>query len=199
MVPVAVVRMFIPFFADAASTSITAGTPPFAGTYKPEGALSSLNGITPNGLWTLKIYDDDALFSGTFLSWQLNVYATSGTTDWTLIREVPITATDATSLIASASYSSDPQTNGGVKTALTVNTSSAGVVGTTITTLPGTTLFRSAASPSAGTGNYWVSTCMQAEQNNLTAGQTYYYQVWRKGLVEAGNENCSLIVTRQAK
>ncbi len=187
-------------FSDAATTSILSGLAPFAGSYQPETALSLINGISANGNWTLKIYDDLAGDIGTLVSWQLNVYNTSAAgSNWTLIKEIPISAINVASLIASASYSCDPQSNGGVKTALTVNTSSAGAVGTSITNLPGTTLFRSAASPTSGTGNYWVSTCMQAEQNNLIAGQMYYYQVWRKGLVEAGNENCSLIVTRQAK
>lgn len=43
---------------DAAATSITAGTAPFAGTYRPEGLLSAMNGKSANGVWTLRVIDD---------------------------------------------------------------------------------------------------------------------------------------------
>ncbi|MGI8583121.1 MAG: proprotein convertase P-domain-containing protein [Chitinophagaceae bacterium] len=47
-------------FDDAAVTSITAGTAPFVGTFKPEGSLALFNGksgVQINGNWTLRIAD----------------------------------------------------------------------------------------------------------------------------------------------
>lgn len=43
---------------DAAGTSITTGTAPFAGTYRPEALLSAMNGKSANGVWTLRVIDD---------------------------------------------------------------------------------------------------------------------------------------------
>jgi hypothetical protein len=56
-------------FDDSAATSITAGTPPFVGTFRPEKALSGFNGLSGtdvNGTWILRITDDVALDTGTF-------------------------------------------------------------------------------------------------------------------------------------
>jgi subtilisin family serine protease/subtilisin-like proprotein convertase family protein len=60
-------------FDDAAATSITAGTPPFAGTFRPEGALSAFNGKSLNGTWKLRFYDDLAPDTGLLGCWQLEV------------------------------------------------------------------------------------------------------------------------------
>ncbi len=56
-------------FDDAAATAITVGTPPFVGTFRPEGLLSAFNGKTGaavNGSWTLRIIDDTGQDAGTF-------------------------------------------------------------------------------------------------------------------------------------
>lgn len=58
---------------DEASTSIANGSAPFAGSYKPEGKLSDLNGRNIFGTWTLEITDDSWLSSGTLNSWSLIV------------------------------------------------------------------------------------------------------------------------------
>ena len=52
-------------FDDQAATSITVGTPPYTGSFKPEGLLSTLNGIPANGTWTLEITDDATTDVGT--------------------------------------------------------------------------------------------------------------------------------------
>ncbi len=44
-------------FNDEAATAITAGTPPFNGSFRPEQALSTLDGEEMNGAWTLRIAD----------------------------------------------------------------------------------------------------------------------------------------------
>ena len=73
-------------FTDTATTSITAGSAPFNGIYKPSGSLSPTCGntgtvstfgaigggsIVPNGTWTLKVYDGVALVTGTLLNWSI--------------------------------------------------------------------------------------------------------------------------------
>ena len=65
-------------FDDQAATSITAGTAPFTGSFKPEGLLSTLNGIPANGTWTLEITDDANLDSGTLNSWSLTITNPAG-------------------------------------------------------------------------------------------------------------------------
>jgi subtilisin-like proprotein convertase family protein len=64
-------------FDDQATTSISAGSPPFTGSFEPVGALSAVNGISPNGLWTLQIANNSRHSSGTLVSWSLAI-ATTG-------------------------------------------------------------------------------------------------------------------------
>jgi subtilisin-like proprotein convertase family protein len=45
-------------FDDAASTAITAGSSPFRGRFRPEAALSGVNGQAAAGNWGLKVVDD---------------------------------------------------------------------------------------------------------------------------------------------
>ncbi|MES2544651.1 MAG: PKD domain-containing protein, partial [Bacteroidota bacterium] len=59
-------------FSPTASTAITAGAPPFTGTYLPEQAFSAFNGCNPNGVWTLTVKDDAAAgVGGTFSNWSI--------------------------------------------------------------------------------------------------------------------------------
>jgi subtilisin-like proprotein convertase family protein len=44
-------------FDDQAGTSITAGTPPYAGSFMPQSGLSIHNGAPSNGLWTVTVVD----------------------------------------------------------------------------------------------------------------------------------------------
>ena len=44
-------------FDDGAAASISTGTAPFTGSFKPESPLSALNGILSNGTWSLKAKD----------------------------------------------------------------------------------------------------------------------------------------------
>jgi subtilisin-like proprotein convertase family protein len=64
-------------FDDQATTPISAGSPPFTGSFEPIGALSAVNGISPNGLWTLRIANNSRHNSGTLVSWSLAI-ATTG-------------------------------------------------------------------------------------------------------------------------
>ncbi|HKB68576.1 MAG TPA: carboxypeptidase regulatory-like domain-containing protein, partial [Pyrinomonadaceae bacterium] len=50
---------------DQAATAITAGSAPFAGTFRPESPLSALNGKPSNGTWNLRIQDTAGQDTGT--------------------------------------------------------------------------------------------------------------------------------------
>ncbi|MCM3871575.1 MAG: S8 family serine peptidase, partial [Pyrinomonadaceae bacterium] len=60
-------------FDDAAATAISAGTSPFAGSFRPESPLSAFNGKSLNGLWKLRISDTAALDVGTIGCVQLEI------------------------------------------------------------------------------------------------------------------------------
>jgi T1SS-143 domain-containing protein len=60
-------------FDDEAATGITAGSPPFTGSFRPEGDLSALDGENPNGTWTLEITDDALGDWGTLFNWELQI------------------------------------------------------------------------------------------------------------------------------
>jgi autotransporter-associated beta strand protein len=65
-------------FDDAAATNITSASPPFFGTFRPEGSLNDFrakSGTDVNGIWTLLITDDTAnLISGDLNCWTLNLF-----------------------------------------------------------------------------------------------------------------------------
>lgn len=58
-------------FDDAAPQSIGTGNPPFMGTFRPEEDLAALEGIDPNGRWTLRVVDVASLDGGVLSSWTL--------------------------------------------------------------------------------------------------------------------------------
>ncbi len=60
-------------FDDDASQTITQGTAPFTGSYKPEESLSAFNGISANGNWTLIAIDGGQGDEGTFDSWSIEI------------------------------------------------------------------------------------------------------------------------------
>lgn len=60
-------------FDDEATTSILAGTPPYASTYRPEQSLTAFDQTSAAGTWTLTIADLKAGDSGQLLGWSLNL------------------------------------------------------------------------------------------------------------------------------
>ncbi len=61
-------------FDDQAATSITSGSPPFTGSFSPEGSLGDFNAETADGVWTLTVEDTFAsLDDGVFNSWSLEI------------------------------------------------------------------------------------------------------------------------------
>lgn len=60
-------------FDQSAATSITVGTAPFAGTYRPEGNLAAFNGKPLNGTWKLRMTDRYSSDTGTNLCWSIRI------------------------------------------------------------------------------------------------------------------------------
>ncbi|HNQ90946.1 MAG TPA: Ig-like domain-containing protein [Verrucomicrobiota bacterium] len=58
---------------DEAGTLISAGTAPFAGTYRPTGDLSQLEGKSVTGTWTLEIRDTAKKQTGTLNGWSITI------------------------------------------------------------------------------------------------------------------------------
>ncbi|MBU6412914.1 MAG: S8 family serine peptidase [Planctomycetes bacterium] len=57
---------------DEALTAISAGTAPFAGSYRPDNALAGFDGKSAAGTWTLRIVDTLANNVGTLNSWSID-------------------------------------------------------------------------------------------------------------------------------
>jgi len=60
-------------FDDEAGTDISAGSAPFAGSYRPEGSLTAIDGETSAGDWKLEITDDAGGDTGTLNWWKLTL------------------------------------------------------------------------------------------------------------------------------
>ena len=58
---------------DAATTSITAGTAPFTGTFKPQQLLAAFNNKSANGNWTLEVTDNFPGDTGNIFAWSINI------------------------------------------------------------------------------------------------------------------------------
>ena len=67
---------------DGAQDSITTGSTPFTGTFRPEGFLSELVGEDPNGQWTLEVTDDAASDTGTLINWSMDISFGDATVRW---------------------------------------------------------------------------------------------------------------------
>lgn len=66
-------------FSDSATTAISNGSSPFAGTFRPSEALAKLIGMNPGGNWRLQIEDLPENFpivsvdTGALLNWSINI------------------------------------------------------------------------------------------------------------------------------
>ena len=58
-------------FHDRAPGSITAGSAPLTGYYRPEAPLAGLEGEDGNGIWTLHVYDHYFNYTGIVYGWSL--------------------------------------------------------------------------------------------------------------------------------
>ncbi len=60
-------------FDDFATESITSGSAPFTGTFKPQEPLSNFNGLSSKGNWTLSIEDTVSEDGGQLLDWTIKL------------------------------------------------------------------------------------------------------------------------------
>ena len=60
-------------FDDDAETSVTDGSAPFTGSFRPEQPLADLNGRPGSGDWIFKVIDDAGIDTGSIESWQLQL------------------------------------------------------------------------------------------------------------------------------
>jgi subtilisin-like proprotein convertase family protein len=60
-------------FTDSAATPITAGTAPFAGSFKPEQPLAGVNGDPTGGTWKLRVADVASFDTGTIGCFKLRI------------------------------------------------------------------------------------------------------------------------------
>ena len=71
----------ITYLNDETATSISAGTPPYSGSFKPFQPLSAFDGGTPNGTWRLEVADLAGGDVGTLRGWSLRIdHAENSTT-----------------------------------------------------------------------------------------------------------------------
>lgn len=77
---------------DSTSTSahIGSGTPPYTGTFLPEGCIGNINnGQNGNGVWTLVVKDDAAGDTGSVIDWQLT-FGSNAPTPMVLNSDIPL-------------------------------------------------------------------------------------------------------------
>lgn len=60
-------------FDDEADLSITEGTAPFTGSYKPQAPLSSFDNSQLQGMWRLRVLNLSATETGQLINWCLNI------------------------------------------------------------------------------------------------------------------------------
>jgi subtilisin-like proprotein convertase family protein len=189
-------------FSDTGAQNITSWTSGnVSGTYRPEGTLSSSGGITPtitslagfngfsaNGTWTLRLRDDFGGDNFTFTSFSLSL-ATIQNQQYRLIAEQSINYNADYNYSIEGNYSANVTDNAGAVVALTRSVATAGSIGTTAASLPGTVLNYGAGSPSTGTGNIWMNTEVNHIENTPLTNGTYFYQLWVKANVDTPTVN----------
>ncbi|UCE49646.1 MAG: proprotein convertase P-domain-containing protein, partial [Phycisphaerales bacterium] len=79
---------------DEASKSITGGSGPFTGIFKPEGRLSDFDGRDTAGTWQLKIEDDYRGGTGTLNAWRIVVQHSISTISWTPSSDTRVVSQD---------------------------------------------------------------------------------------------------------
>ena len=62
---------------DSAAISITEGSAPFTGTYRPESPLSAFNTKQPEGFWKLEVENTSYHIGATITSWSLTLIKTT--------------------------------------------------------------------------------------------------------------------------
>ncbi|MEK7413852.1 MAG: HYR domain-containing protein, partial [Planctomycetota bacterium] len=136
-------------FDDAAGTAISAGTAPFAGTFRPDSLLSAMNGKPSNGTWKVRVADTATIDTGTIGCVTLEITRASYVccTQGTCVVTCPTNITvpnDANQCSALVNYPA-PTTTGNCGTVI-------------------------CSPPSGSTFNVGTTTVTCMENNNLVAG-----------------------------
>jgi subtilisin-like proprotein convertase family protein len=82
-------------FDDQASTPVSSGAAPFAGSYRPDNPLSVFRGKRLNGNWRLRLSDQYSNDSGTLLCWGLQFVSHEQTVNCSVFNPPPV-ASDLT-------------------------------------------------------------------------------------------------------
>ncbi len=172
-------------FDDNAPTLITAGVPPFTGSFRPETPLSNLNGENPNGNWTLTIVDDLAADVGTLEDVTIKIFTpVAGSFSFVGETTVPIVAGEAVNV--DCDYSVKSNSSSGITIMVSRDVvSGSGSIGTVLG-------YCADSSPS---GAY--KACGISDRDAGLANGTYYYKLWEfvpNSVI--GTRNYSLVVNK---
>lgn len=66
-------------FDDEAAQPVATGTAPYTGSFRPESALSAVDGEVAAGTWTLGVFNQLGFTNGTLHTWTLEITAAGGT------------------------------------------------------------------------------------------------------------------------
>lgn len=150
-------------FSDAGASTVSTGTAPFTGTFKPwASAITSCTNSTkttfasigngsmnPNGTWNLRVYDRASVDVGTINSWSINFPASSNPTP---------NCGPATSAATTVSLGGGITVNAGTYSPVCANASSVALSGTPAGgTFSGTGVSGNSFNPSVGPGTYTIN------------------------------------------
>lgn len=93
------------FFDDDVATPISAGTAPFSGSFKPDQPLSTFDGYTALGTWTLVITDAAGGNVGELIAWELQLTLTNNIFGAFESNDTPETARSIDAALTSGSAS----------------------------------------------------------------------------------------------
>lgn len=94
-------------FDDDVATPISAGSAPFAGSFKPDQPLSTFDGYSALGTWTLVITDMAGGNVGTLIAWELQLTLTNNIFGAFESNDTPETARDIDAALAGGSANID--------------------------------------------------------------------------------------------
>ncbi len=91
-------------FDDEAATLISAGAAPFAGSFRPDGVLTNLDGRAVNGHWQLRVSDNqNPTSSGTLSCWALRIISQQQQSLCTVFNNPPVASNQTVSVAANTS------------------------------------------------------------------------------------------------
>ena len=150
-------------FSDAGANTVTTGTAPFTGTFKPwASAITSCTNSTktsfasigngtmnPNGTWNLRVYDRAGADVGTINSWTINFPATTNPTP---------NCGPATSPVTAVTIGGGLSVSAGTYSPVCVNAAAVTLSGTPAGgTFSGTGVSGNSFNPAVGAGTYTIN------------------------------------------